>query len=108
VKTDGVDHHDDHFWPGPRDVAWDLAGAQVELGLGPEAMEFLVAAYAAHSGDASVTARLPLHRTAYLAYRMGYAAMAAEALAHQADGPRFTALRDAYSRGLRRELEALA
>ena len=25
VKTDALDHHDDHFFPGPQDIAWDVA-----------------------------------------------------------------------------------
>ena len=30
VKTDALDHHDDHFFPGCQDIAWDIAGASVE------------------------------------------------------------------------------
>jgi hypothetical protein len=33
LKTDGIDHHDDHFFPGPQDIAWDLAGLCVEFHL---------------------------------------------------------------------------
>src|SRR5215469_3144745 len=28
-KTDSVDHGDNHFFPGPCDIAWDLAGAAI-------------------------------------------------------------------------------
>ena len=28
IKTDGTDHHDDHFYPGPQDIAWDLAASK--------------------------------------------------------------------------------
>src|SRR5205814_4564754 len=31
LKVDAVAHGDDHFYPGPADVAWDLAGAAIEL-----------------------------------------------------------------------------
>src|SRR5262249_28094522 len=37
LKTDAVDHHDDHFLPGPTDLAWDVAGFSVEWGLAPDA-----------------------------------------------------------------------
>ena len=30
LKLDGVSHGDDHFFPGPCDIAWDLAGAIIE------------------------------------------------------------------------------
>src|SRR5438874_5859066 len=30
IKTDGASHGDDHFYPGPTDIAWDLAGAITE------------------------------------------------------------------------------
>ena len=30
VKADALDHHDDHFFPGCQDIAWDIAGASVE------------------------------------------------------------------------------
>ncbi len=33
VKTDATDHGDDHFFPGPQDIAWDVAGFAVEFGL---------------------------------------------------------------------------
>src|SRR5512144_382499 len=33
LKTDGVDHHRDHFWPGCVDIAWDVAGVITEFGL---------------------------------------------------------------------------
>ena len=34
MKVDALDHHDDDFWPGCRDIAWDVAGAIVEFELG--------------------------------------------------------------------------
>src|SRR5207302_4552914 len=33
IKVDGCTHGDDHFFPGPTDIAWDLAGAIVEWSL---------------------------------------------------------------------------
>ena len=44
-KTDALDHHGDHFYPGVQDPAWDLAAAIVELRLGPAGRGSLLAAY---------------------------------------------------------------
>src|SRR5262249_51886436 len=41
VKTDALDHCDDHFFPGPQDIAWDLAAFSIEFGGG----EYLVERY---------------------------------------------------------------
>jgi hypothetical protein len=101
LKTDGVDHHDDHFWPGMQDPAWDLAGAAVEFALGREACSHLVRSYVRASGDATVGKRLPFYRVAYLAWRVGYATLAAETLAGTEDGGRFTTLREGYREALR-------
>jgi hypothetical protein len=100
LKTDGVDHHDDHFWPGTQDPAWDLAGAAVEFDLDREAREHLIGAYVLASGDSGVGRRLPFYRVAYLAWRLGYATLAGEALAGTPDGGRFTSVRDGYRRAL--------
>ena len=42
LKTDSGSHGDDHFFPGPTDIAWDLAGAIVEWQMNEQqAAEFL-------------------------------------------------------------------
>jgi hypothetical protein len=100
VKTDALDHHDDDFWPGCRDIAWDVAGASVECELGPDASRYLVAAYERKSGDRTIAERLPFYETAYLAYRLAYTTLAAETLGESADGRAFTRLRQRYRRSL--------
>jgi hypothetical protein len=92
VKTDSLDHHDDHFFPGPQDIAWDLAGACIEWNLDDRETEYL----AARCGDPGLAARLPFYRTAYLAFRIGYVALAREAIAGTADADRFAALERRY------------
>jgi hypothetical protein len=79
VKTDALDHHDDHFFPGCQPIAWDRAGVEVEFGLIDRACDFWSQAYAA--------------------WRIGYCTMAAKALDGTVDGVRFARLRDRY-RGL--------
>jgi hypothetical protein len=106
LKVDALDHHADHFFPGVFDPAWDLASASIELRMTEDATRALVETYARMTGDRDVHARLPWHRVAYLAFRTGYVAMAAESLGGSADGTRFARLVPAYSALLRRELAA--
>jgi hypothetical protein len=89
LKVDALDHHDDHFFPGPVDIAWDLAAAAVEFGMSPEARQLLVERYRRLSGDRTIAGRLPYYTVAYLACRMGYASLAAETLAGTTDGGGF-------------------
>src|SRR5581483_10714874 len=99
-KTDAIDHHADDFLPGPRDIAWDLAGAIEECGLDAAAAAYAVTRYRDRTADASIELRLPFYRTAYLAYRIGYATLAVESLGETADGRRFKALERRYRRSL--------
>lgn len=80
LKVDGVSHGDDHFYPGPADITWDLAGAIVEWDLRRDAADYLVRRYAELSGDRPQH-RLPAWLQAYTAFRLGYCKMAAESLA---------------------------
>ena len=91
LKTDGLAHGDDHFYPGPADIAWDLAGAIVEWDMGPDAAEYLLRRYVQLSGD-RVRSRLPAWLQAYSAFRLGYCKMAAESLSGTAEEERL--LRD--------------
>ena len=98
VKVDALDHHDDHFWPGRRDIAWDVAGVIVEFDLDEAAETFFVQQYISASGDATIVRRLPLVEAAYLAYRLGYASLAVETLGDSPDGHGFRRLRERYRR----------
>jgi hypothetical protein len=104
LKTDAIDHFDDHFYPGCQDIAWDVAAACIEHGLTREQQSHLLERYRTLSGDRTIAARLPIHAIAYLAFRLGYATMAAEALGDDADGRRFAATREHYGSLLRHEL----
>jgi hypothetical protein len=79
MKTDGASHGDDHFFPGPCDIAWDLAGAIVEWGLSGSAADFFLEAYRRASGD-DVSPRIHVYLLAYTLFRMGYCKMALEAM----------------------------
>lgn len=105
VKTDALDHHDDHFLPGRQDIAWDVAGACVEFDLTAEQSGYLMDRYREKSAGDDVSARLPFYLGSYLAYRLGYCSLAAGALAGEPDGNRLATLASRYARRLRRELE---
>ena len=75
IKTDGVDHGDNHFFPGPCDIAWDLAGAAVEWELGTDANDFLVEQLKRRYG-VNVSQYLPLYKLAYSVFRLGFCKMA--------------------------------
>jgi hypothetical protein len=104
LKTDAIDHYDDHFYPGCQDIAWDIAAACIEHRLTHEQQSHLLDRYRSMSGDRTIAARLPIHAIGYLAFRLGYTTMAAEALGDEADGRRFAASREHYSSLLRHEL----
>lgn len=76
VKLDGVAHGDDHFFPGPCDIAWDLAGAIVEWHMCPGQAQAFLERYARMTGDSDVFSRLERWMIAYLAFRAGWLAMA--------------------------------
>ncbi len=75
LKLDAAVHGDDHFFPGPCDIAWDLAGCIVEWNLGEEGAQFFLNAYCEAVADA-VTERLPAYLLAYAVFRMAYCKMA--------------------------------
>jgi len=100
MKVDALDHHDDGFWPGCRDIGWDIAGAILEFDFDRAQASYLVRRYRRLSGDRGISLRMPLIEAAYLAYRFGYASVAADDLGHSPDGRGFGALRERYRRSL--------
>jgi HAD superfamily hydrolase (TIGR01662 family) len=106
-KTDALDHHDDHFYPGPVNVAWDLAGAEIELRLSPGARDEMLARYTDASGDTESARRVPAFRAVYLAARLGYTTFAAQETAGTCDGTRFEWLSRRYRRALEDAITAL-
>ena len=76
LKTDAISHGDNHFFPGPCDIAWDLAGAIVEWNLSCEATEFLLRRFKQLSGI-DVAQKLSAYRLAYCMFRLGFCKMAA-------------------------------
>jgi hypothetical protein len=84
LKVDAVSHGDDHFFPGPCDVAWDVAGAIVEWKMDENQVHDFVERYQNLSGD-EVRVRLPEYVLAYAIFRMAWSKMAAQASAGEFD-----------------------
>jgi hypothetical protein len=106
LKVDAMDHHDDHFFPGCQDIAWDVVGACTELDLPQGARTYLIDRYRSLSGDLSIRNRLHHFAVAYLAFRVGYVSLAADTLSGSDDGQRFERERRRYRELLCRELSA--
>lgn len=104
LKVDAMDHHDDHFFPGSQDIAWDLAAAALELELTKHSRQYLLARYRSLSGDRTIGKRLPHYAVSYLAFRLGYTTLATSVLGNTPDGRRFENEARRYARLLRHEL----
>ena len=106
IKTDDTDHHADHFFPGGADIAWDLAAAGVEFQLRRAEREYLMTRYIQFSGDRPSRGLAWFYRIAYLAFRLGYSALAAGPTAGTAEYDRFQSLQLGYGSVLQRELSS--
>lgn len=102
LKTDGVDHHAGHDLIGCQDVAWDVAGAAVELELDPD--ERARVARAARRRDAAV---VRFHEDCYLAFQLGRCWLAARAAAPD-EAARLEAAGRRYAARLEGSLRAAA
>jgi hypothetical protein len=104
LKFDGCTHGDDHFFPGPTDIAWDLAGAIIEWDLDDHAAAFLLSRYYHLTGD-NVTSRLRPFLLAYSVFRMSYCMMALSSVAGTPDHSRLERAAELYRRIAQRQLE---
>ena len=91
LKVDALHHHDDHFFPGCQDIAWDYAAAEIEFGFTDLVSK-------------TVQTRLPFYLVAYLSYRVGYCSMAAES---GSDTEKFRLMAGGYAARLRDEIDRL-
>src|SRR5262245_16626190 len=75
LKTDACTHGDDHFFPGPCDIAWDLAGLAIEWELDASEIDATLSLFHQLTGDV-VTPRFPVYALAYSVFRIGCCRMA--------------------------------
>ena len=106
-KFDAADHGDNHFFPGPTDIAWDLAGAIVEWELNAEAADLLLSEYCRISGD-EVQKRLPDYLIAYSSFRMAFAQSAANSIAEFGEKSRLRQEATRYTTAALKLLEGTA
>jgi hypothetical protein len=74
LKTDAINHGDNHFFPGPCHIAWDLAGAAIEWQLGSAELDFLLNRFVQKSGTHPV--EIAPYILAYCIFRLGFCHMA--------------------------------
>jgi len=91
LKLDAALYGDDHFFPGPCDIAWDLAGIIVEWELNRSARELLLARYRQASGE-DASNRMQAYELAYATFRMAWSRMAAASVSDAAE--EFRLMRD--------------
>jgi hypothetical protein len=80
LKVDAVDHCDSHDLIGCQDIAWDLAGAAVELALTAQELDGLRRRLR-RSGAPVPREALTFYQVCYLAFQLGAHRMAAQASA---------------------------
>jgi hypothetical protein len=105
LKLDGASHGDDQLFPGPCDVAWDLASAVVEWDLDDAHADALLRRFHRVSGD-DARGRLPAHLVGYSAFRLGCVELAISS-ASAAERLRLVRERSRYRARLVREIAAL-
>jgi len=94
LNTDAASHGDDHFYPGPCDIAWDVAGAIVEWRMATDAANRFIHEFERMSGD-RLEERLGFYLAAYAAFRAGFCRMGIQVSA--GDGEEIARLeRDAH------------
>ncbi|ONG53562.1 hypothetical protein BKE38_11755 [Pseudoroseomonas deserti] len=101
LKADALDHHAAHDLVGCQDIAWDVAGAELELGLDGDR---LLAALEERLGWPQHGALLDFHRRCYPAFQLGARAMAAASHAHWPAEAVRLGRTDAYAAALARRL----
>jgi hypothetical protein len=101
LKTDALDHHAAHDLIGCQDLAWDVAGAIVEFDLDDEEAAAFVANVAQAAGRRVDPALIAFSITAYSAFRLGQATLAA-GRSEPAERARLQAKAAAYVARIRR------
>ena len=80
LKTDAISHGDNHFFPGPCDIAWDLAGTVVEWDLDAQATKFLLGKFRQFSAI-PISHQFQDYMLAYCVFRLGFCKMATSTVA---------------------------
>jgi hypothetical protein len=103
MKLDASSHGEDHFYPGPTDIAWDIAGAITEWALTEEAAKLLVAEYEQCSDD-RIGARLHNYLIAYAVFRLALTRSGALSMNDATEKTRFQSIAEYYRSRLQESL----
>jgi thiamine kinase-like enzyme len=95
LKTDSGSHGDDHFFPGPTDIAWDLAAAIIEWQMNEQQTTQFLDRYRHASGD-DARARIDGFIKAYAVFRLAYFLMAENAMSGQGEQVRLQSAAATY------------
>ena len=107
LKTDALDHHAGHDLVGCQDIAWDIVGAKIELGLTPLECDRLCGVVEAEAEYRIDPSLLALLAPCYLALQMGDRSLATEIVAKwSSEVERLRADAGRYATLLRQELLA--
>jgi hypothetical protein len=107
LKTDALDHHAGHDLVGCQDIAWDIVGAQVELGLSRSECQRLCAIVEREAGRSVDPDLLALLTPCYLAFQLGDRTLATEIVAEwPQEVERLRAAAQRYAVHLQQELLA--
>lgn len=105
LKTDFLEHHNDQFFHGPQNIAWDIAAFCVEFNLDQKKRsDFLEKVITV---DKQINTHISFFTIAYLSYRLGYVSLASESIAGGPDSLRFLNMKKRYSSLLKDELQQL-
>lgn len=105
IKTDALDHHQAHDLVGCQDLAWDVAGAMIEIDVDQDQSEGFIAAVE-NSAAATVDRELlGFYRVAYLAFRLGQARLG-QTITHPAEQQRLDRRARRYAAELQHLLES--
>lgn len=107
LKVDSAIHGDDHFFPGPTDIAWDLAGTIVEWELDHNASQFLLDSYLRLTGD-DAQRRISNFVLAYSVFRTAFCKMAAASMQGSSEEPRLVHDYERYRAQAKNYLHELA
>jgi hypothetical protein len=106
VKVDAHTHGDDHFFPGPTDIAWDLAGAIIEWNLDRDAADLFLREFQRISGMNRALV-MPVFVLAYSVFRLAYCKMALSSVTGSLEEARIANAYQYYHRLAERQLRQM-
>lgn len=108
LKADALDHHDSHDLIGAQDIAWDVVGAILELGLDADEIRQLLLISGLIGRLGLGQHELDFYTYAYIAFQIGYYTLAAQAMGDHPEAQRLHDWAARWKRIMRKQLNANA